>query len=325
MSHKNLAKNAMCVFDFTGPEDKNNKNDIIKWCRENCKKWAFQLEEGKGGYKHFQGRVSFKSKTRAPTKLSVGMVFNWSLTSEENRTNNFYVVKKDSRLDGPWLDTDEEIYIPRQFRIEQWRPWQQTIIDRYDEWDPNCINMVYDPDGWLGKSTISGYLGSSGIGLEVPSELCMKDPKDVMQYVYGFPNKRIYLFDIPRADHHTQRMWRTIESLKKGYVYDIRNRAKRRYMDSPNIWVFSNTMPNPAMLTTRRWKVWEISDDQTFAAVSIDTCNNIYITERNIYLQNLAHPAQTQDQLGNQGDSPRHNGGTGPEQLDYDDYLGYGG
>ena len=212
--------------------------------------------------------------------------------------------------------------------MEKWRPWQQAILDSIDEWDPNHINFVYDPKGWLGKSTISGWLGSSRIGLEIPSELT-KDPKDVMQFVHGFPNKRVYLIDIPRADKQTATMWRTFESLKKGYVYDVRNKARCRYMDSPNIWVFGNTMPNPAFITKKRWQVKKINRLGLFEAVDFATCNSVYkeqLSSSLIYSQRPAQPAQNTNSLGELGVSDRLNSNSPvtqmaqDENLDYDDF-----
>jgi len=49
-----------------------------------------------------------------------------------------------------------------------------------------------------------------------------------------------------------------IESLKNGYMYDKRYQFKDRWIDRPQIIIFSNMMPDFSMLSQDRWKVWQI-------------------------------------------------------------------
>ena len=151
-----ISKNAICVFDFTlyltgfkiEPDyDQEELRDQItplvlslrKYLDEHCKGYAFQLEEcPTTGKEHFQGRVNFKTKTRTPPKSQDFTVSKLSPTSEENKGNMFYV-KKEARLEGPWMDAQRQLemngpYIPRQVReIEELYPWQQTIVDSRDK------------------------------------------------------------------------------------------------------------------------------------------------------------------------------------------------
>ena len=107
-----MAKNAVCSWDFTISKDKCDLENLLRDCRRDCKKWVFQEEEGKGGYRHFQGGVSLKVKNRKGPNWGYGE--HWSITSEENADNDFYVTKEDTRISGPWSDKD--MYIPKQVR-----------------------------------------------------------------------------------------------------------------------------------------------------------------------------------------------------------------
>ena len=85
------------------------KKKILEFLEEHCKKWTFQLERGeKTGKLHFQGRFSLKSKTRLTGLVKLLPKAHFSVTSNENRTNCFYVEKEDTRIKGPWRDTDKK-------------------------------------------------------------------------------------------------------------------------------------------------------------------------------------------------------------------------
>lgn len=109
-----MSKNAICSWDFTLKKTDDIDENIIKnILKEYCKNYAFQLEKGETGYIHYQGRISLKIKSRVGPPL-----FNahWTPTSNENKSNNFYVIKSDTRILGPWTDKDRDIYIPKQYR-----------------------------------------------------------------------------------------------------------------------------------------------------------------------------------------------------------------
>ena len=126
----------MCVWDFTIPAEKTNLDSLKDILKEHCKKFVFQLEEGESGYKHYQGRVSLKVKARKGPKLN--LTEHWSITSGENKDNDFYVMKSDTRIGGPWSDKD--LYIPRQSRNIILKKWQQEIAD-----DANCCLLYTSP------------------------------------------------------------------------------------------------------------------------------------------------------------------------------------
>ena len=56
--------NAIAVYDFTLKEDGVTVKDLSEFCKNWSKKWVFQLEQGDGGYRHYQGRLSLIKKRR---------------------------------------------------------------------------------------------------------------------------------------------------------------------------------------------------------------------------------------------------------------------
>lgn len=254
--------NAICVYDFTLRADILDKDEIIKLLKKNCKKYTFQKELGDTGYEHFQGRFSLKVKKRLTTcKKLFPKEIHLSPTSRDNSNNDYYVTKDETRIDGPWCDSDEVLYIPRQIReIDTLYPWQQHIVDNYNIWDTRTINVVVDTRGNNGKSILVSYMRAHKLGFAIP--YC-NDFKDIMRMVMDVPTKRCYLMDMPRAIRKEKlfQMYSAIETIKNGYAYDDRYHFTEKVFDCPNIWVFTNNVPDLTLLSDDRWVLWEISTD----------------------------------------------------------------
>lgn len=257
--------NAVSCYDFTSFD---TDIDVVKTILNRyCKRWDFQQEEcPTTGKLHLQGRFKLKVKERM---TGVRKKFNgWhiSVTSEENVNNVYYVTKEDTRVAGPWSSTDTAKYIPRQIReIERLKPWQQRIVDDAGNWDTRTINVILDRAGNTGKSTLCAYAGVHGIGRKIP--YC-NDFRDIMRMVMDTPASRLYLIDMPRALRKDQllQFYAGIEELKNGYAFDDRYRFRERWIDCPNIWVFTNIEPDRGLLSADRWRVWSIVDDDIVEA-----------------------------------------------------------
>ena len=107
-----MSLNAVCVWDFTIPFDRISVKELKEILKDKCKKWVFQVEVGASGYKHYQGRVSLKVKSRKAFNMDCGV--HWSVTSSDNMENDFYCVKDDTRVEGPYRDSDK--YNRRHYR-----------------------------------------------------------------------------------------------------------------------------------------------------------------------------------------------------------------
>ena len=263
-----LCEHACCVFDFTANVDDYDLLELKHILLEHCKSWTFQKEKGATGYIHWQGRVSLKLKTRTPYKTFNTDKIHFSLTSTENKDNNFYVIKSPTKIEGPWSDKDpKDIYIPRQIRNIILRAWQQYIVDDAGVWNTRNINLVIDGNGNHGKSILKTYIGVHGFGRALPFT---NDYKDMMRMVMDTPKKQLYIIDIPRALRKDQlrQFFSGIETLKDGYAYDDRYHFKEEYFDCPNIWIFMNTVPDLSMLSTDRWELWTFNALGTLDSLS---------------------------------------------------------
>jgi len=250
-----MAKNAVCIWDFTISKDKCTYDQVIEFCKKDCKKWCFQEEKGESGYEHFQGRVSLKVKARKGPNWGFGEHWGISHCSDDE----FYVSKEDTRVAGPWCDRDA--YIPKQVRGIVLRPWQSAILDNRLVWDTRTINCVVCPTGNIGKSTLVTYAGAHKLARRIPM---MDSYKDFMRMVMDCPKSSLYLVDFPRSLNkiNCAGFWSAIETVKDGYAYDDRYGFREEYFDCPNIWVFMNSAPDFEFLSRDRWVLWEVTQGE---------------------------------------------------------------
>lgn len=269
-----MTNGGAAVWDMTLKQEYATKEQLIKWLKANCKEATFQLERGDTGYMHWQGRFSllkkrcknplmnlFKSHGIEPPYLSI--------TSNENRNNNFYVLKEDTRIEGPFIvgKKEEEVYIPRQFRDIELYPWQQQIIDSISVFETRTINYIYDEKGNLGKSTLASIATLKYGGINLPP---LNDVKEIMGLLCNIcmdknlRNPGIVFIDMPRAmkKEHLNNMYSSIELVKTGMLYDTRYHYKSWWIDSPQIWVFSNKLPELTFMSLDRWAFWKVEDKQ---------------------------------------------------------------
>lgn len=257
---------ACTTWDFTIGTKHIDLDKLKSACDTNCKKWTFQEEKGEEtGFNHYQGRISLKVKTRLSgvVKLFDNKNFHWSITSNTNKDNCFYVTKEDTRINGPWKDDDDKpMYIPRQIReIPELFSWQNTIVEDRLIWNTRNINIVIDEKGNTGKSILRTYVGVNQIGRSLPYS---KDYRDFMRMVMNTKKVPLYIFDIPRSINKENlfQFFSGVETLKDGYAFDDRYHFREEYFDCPNIWIFLNVVPERSYLSDDRWKIWKITEDK---------------------------------------------------------------
>lgn len=262
-----MSRNQVCGWDFTLKAEGVEVDELKEELKRLCKKWVFQLEKGASGYMHFQGRVSLKVKSRLPDKK---WCFAWSVTSKTNCSNDFYVTKEDTRVDGPWRDDD--VYVPRQIReIGELWPWQIDVVKKCQMWEPRIVNVIVNPDGCEGKSILVGKIQCElKIGRRIPP---LANYKELMGMVMCMPESGCYLIDIPRAldKSKQEEFYSAIENIKDGYCFDNRYTFKEKWFDSPSVWVFSNEKPNLRLLSKDRWRLWEIDEERELRALRCNT------------------------------------------------------
>lgn len=263
------------VYDVIIPAERYTVDDVIKLFGQLAKKWVFQLEQGhESGYLHYQCRVSLFKKRRPGEAKTF---FNEAIpgchcsptVTEEHKKTAFYVMKLDTRIEGPWTNEDVVLFVPRQYASLETRllPFQQTIWDSADIFDPRTINLIVDVAGNAGKSTIASLMDLHKRGIDLPpfndAEKLIQATCDILMSRELRQPKTVFI-DLPRAmdKRRLGGLFTAIEQIKKGHVFDTRYQYKDWWFDAPQIWVFSNFKPDLEMLSADRWRLWKIIDHE---------------------------------------------------------------
>lgn len=257
------------VYDFTLSATGNDRHDVAAALNQLAKKWVFQLEKGeKTGYLHYQGRLSLIKRKRYDEckklfhllPIFATVCLTPTSTLEAKKGTFQYVMKLDSRVEGPWSDKDAKpMYVPRHIRkITKLRPFQKSILDMTKIIDDRSIDCIYCPQGNKGKSALIGKARAAGLCVMPP----VFDYKDILRMVYCMPTATAYFIDMPRAIKQDKMsgFFAGLETIKDGYAYDDRHTFKHKTFDSPRIFLFTNRKPDTCHLSADRWKFWTIND-----------------------------------------------------------------
>lgn len=261
-----------------GPKD---PMAVCKLLHQLAKQWMWQLERGIGGYVHGQGRIFLRQRCRegklGNDMAAIGLDAHASpTTTGVHLGKNFsYVMKADTRIDGPWSDKDfnfltDLIDKPTQqlTEVDQIKdtpyPWQTEILEMIKVPDRDKIHIIVDPAGMAGKSTLIKAGVADGTWLPI---ICYDSMEKLCGFICSMPRAKNYVIDIPRAIAHKKdwkkrkELWGAIEQIKTGLIMDWRYTSKIKLMERPGITVFMNEMPPPDCLTTKRADIWLIGSD----------------------------------------------------------------
>lgn len=252
-----------------------NYRSVCTALRQVFKKWVFQKERcPQTGTLHWQCRGHLHNKLIPPScvkthreTLFLGCI---SPTSADVHTGNQfnYVMKAYTRVEGPWTDKDsipDPPPLTRQLRGYYEIgpcPWHLSVKELAQQTSNRDIHMILETCGNLAKSVFVEAMEYEGVAFEVPA---LMNIEDIMQCVMGVPAHTAYFIDLPRAlpKSRMASFFAGLECLKNGVMYDKRYSFKKRRIDRPQIFVFSNTMPDKSYLSWDRWRIYSILEDKT--------------------------------------------------------------
>jgi hypothetical protein len=277
------------LWDFTLSEKLNQKGDILRFCREECTRWCFQLEQpevaGKNPdewYKHYQCRVSLKKKLYLNPMMilmrNYGLKFNeqalsrTSKTCAENKHATFsYVMKEYSRIDGPWDDKQDRKFKSKSviWVDEHPEPWHRQVLDTLKDYEHRKINLLIDSNGNTGKTNFEDWLAFYNHAFDLWYD---DDHKHMLASAYDNAPQNCFTINLERAlDKKNMRsFWTMIERMKDGRFQDNRYKCKRIKTERPHIWIFTNFTPEVWMQSKDRWNLWTINDDKELVEYTED-------------------------------------------------------
>lgn len=268
------------VYDFRVSSDGLTPEALLAGLSQLAKHYIFQEEKGaETGYLHYQGRLSLIKKARKfdalklfdDLKLPKPNFFEPTVGPPLKHFDyNNYGSKIATRIRGPWSDKDApSAYIPRQYRgkLETMYPFQKIIFETATQFDDRNINMIYCPNGNKGKSTIASLCELYGKGIDLPpvndADKLIQSACDICTAKQTRDPSPIFI-DMPRAMNKDRLngIYTAVEQIKKGKLYDLRYSYREWWIDSPQVWVFSNVEPDIELLSRDRWIVWTINESR---------------------------------------------------------------
>jgi hypothetical protein len=280
----------MSRFDITIPFlDGDGKPNYVDWealhtkLTSWCSKFSFQKERSEpteknpDGYLHWQVRINLikrKYSTDVLTQVVPCVGGSWSVTSNgvHSNGNSFnYVMKEDSRVDGPWTDeivVEKPAVMTRQLKnfleniVEKdlMYSWQKQMLEELKKVDDRWINHICDMQGNSGKSMFCEYLEYLKLGNELPM---FNDMQDLSAFAFSFPTRKAYFIDMPRGidKRKMDGLYSGIETLKNGFIFDKRFKGQKKRFDRPQICTFGNAFPDVRLLIQDRWKIWMMCEE----------------------------------------------------------------
>lgn len=263
-----------CVktWDFTYFSDEDKVDLIRNTIKNDCVHWAFQHEKGEeSGRYHYQGRIQLRKKKRVNQIIELFASIHgahWSPTANVNKQNFNYAMKTDTRVAGPWTDKDkveEPKFLTREAKVLMEKglyPWQESIKKSCDDqkgdttYDGRSINVLVDEGGNSGKGSLAAYARYTGFAQTLPT---VSDMKQLVGFAMDLPH-HAYIFDWPKAmvKKEMKQFFAAVETIKDGWLWDVRNKGRQIVMDRPAIWIFTNKKPDTTLLSMDRWRMWTI-------------------------------------------------------------------
>lgn len=241
-------------WDFTCPEDKaSSDEELMSRLDQLCERYVFGHEVGEGGYRHIQGRVVFKvGKELATIKKQT---CDWLPTAHWDKTHvrNFDYCEKEGNFVRSWEGA------LRKYALLTLRPWQEQVVDLFERQSERGILVVVDYEGNKGKSYLSKYMEASHMADVCP--VTDGEASNYIEYCMNHPSKG-YIFDVPKCDtiKSKKNMWKAIEQIKNGLLYDRRYTSRKMWIDPPKILMFTNELPDRENLSADRWNICGLTD-----------------------------------------------------------------
>lgn len=224
-----------------------------------CSKWVFQVEDTKDNM-HLQCRIAVKQRQRTSSLFRKLVDFlevpeGWvHVTPSSNATANFcYVMKKESRIEGPWSNMDllamETEDLLQETPMEEWQKfiankWLDTEGREMYNRTHRRVLFCVDTVGGSGKSVLVNHLALTRQKdcLVMP---VTGTPQQMISAIIDAGPRSNYVLDFPRTKSRdkewVQDMLFVLENLQNGMLVScFYGKYKIMSFRRPQIVVFSN-------------------------------------------------------------------------------------
>lgn len=254
-------------------------NDVIRALKKlKPQKYSFQLEKGSSEREHYQIfivldtamsgreiRESMKSILRQ--YWGAGCMTTQPLHSQDDA--EIYCHKLDSRVEGPWFFPPNKYFGQDLVSKRKLYPWQRSVIAiaKAKTIDPRSIIYIVEEQGGKGKSEVTKHLAYHNDACVIPLGLSSAQMKAAICSTHS---RRNYIVDLPRNNKSYQDIYDTIEEIKRGFVISsFHGKLKNLFFERPNVFVFSNTLPDLYRMSFDMWNIYTI-DSETLELRSLN-------------------------------------------------------
>lgn len=260
---------------------------------DNCE-YIYQIEKGTNNTEHIQAILGYKNACKFSRMKSMYPRAHIQVVRNDMAAK-LYCCKEKTRIRGPYASTSWEKYTCLETKKEyanraigkpkdkyiNWVPaydelehrpisdfhedWQKEIIKICDSKpDYRTIHVYVDYTGNTGKSSLAKTLkikhrdGLLTVTGGKANDLKHIVAKKVMSTPKGETKKMNIIWDITRSQEGCI-SYQCIEELKNGYFTSTKYDGTEILMNSPNIIMLMNWMPDLDKLSKDRWKITEIN------------------------------------------------------------------
>ncbi|ADB24823.1 putative replicase protein [Chimpanzee stool associated circular ssDNA virus] len=243
--------------------------ELIRWFKIfrdlDIHKWVIGLEEGKGGYGHWQVRCNVRVEVVNDWTAYLRAVFGWlgpiSIWTEECSDKYTYETKEGKY----WASWDTMGARQQRFGKMRWN--QEGAVQALQRTNDREIVVWYDEQGNMGKSWLCGHLFETGQAYYIPPY--MTSIQSMIQTVAslvlqdrdsGYPPRPLIVIDIPRSWKWSTELYTAIEAIKDGLIMDPRYGARPVNIHGIKVIVLTNTKPKLDKLSEDRWVLYDPMD-----------------------------------------------------------------
>ena len=231
-------------------------NKMIKIANSACEIYVFGKEICPETERpHIQGYINLKKKKSwEATKKLFGLDrLHIESCNGSEKANIEYCME-----DGDYITNikeDEKLII-----IQELKPWMKKLNEIINEpANDRHVYWIWEPNGRVGKSQYCKYLCANHDAIYIDEG----KKTDLINIVYNkktLNSRTIICIDIPR-DNENNVSYKAIEQFKNGMICNTKYETGMRLFNAPHIIIFCNYPPIKTKLSSDRWKIYEIIND----------------------------------------------------------------
>lgn len=228
-------------------EDAISLSQLSQTLHEYAKQFTFQLEEGDGGYRHWQICFSLKRKERFSTVKNLFPRSAHLEGCQDWYAARAYCRKDDTRVSGPYSDEQ-----PMVKTIVTLHAWQHGLLDDIRE-EPDDRKVIWYTDlaGGAGKSAFTKYMVVHHEALALNNA---KSSDVAFALASRKKSPRCVIFNFTRSSDGRLN-YAVIEAIKDGLIFSGKYESRTLVFDAPHVICFANFDPDETQLSRDRWDI----------------------------------------------------------------------